>query len=125
MRAGPGRGRGAGTSCLAQGATGTNLDQMASTALELRPALLSHARELTGRRADLDAEDLVSVALLAMVERPPHPRTPIELKHWLRTVLRNQAARTYRDLHGATFVTYEAVEEAAISDNREWSHVSR
>jgi hypothetical protein len=32
--------------------------------------------------------------------------------HVLRTVLRNQAARVYRDLHGATFVSYEAIEEA-------------
>jgi DNA-directed RNA polymerase specialized sigma24 family protein len=82
---------------------------MSAAAIAFRPKLLQGARELTGQRADLDAEDLVGVALLAMVERPPHPKMPAELKHWLRTVLRNQAARPIRDRHGATLVSYEAV----------------
>jgi len=62
-------------------------------------------------RVDVDAEDLVSIALLAMVEKPPSPKTETELCHWLRTVMRNQAARAYRDLRGTTFVSYEAIEE--------------
>jgi DNA-directed RNA polymerase specialized sigma24 family protein len=81
---------------------------MAAAAIALRPELLMRARELCGQRADLDAEDLVGVALLAMVERPPHPRTPSELHRWLRTVMRNQAARAFRSMHGATVVNYDA-----------------
>lgn len=77
-----------------------------------RPNLLLRARELCGRRADVDAEDLVGVALLALVEKPPDPKTPAQLNHWLRVVLRNQAARAHRNLHGATFASYEAMQEA-------------
>jgi DNA-directed RNA polymerase specialized sigma24 family protein len=83
---------------------------MSAEAIALRPKLLLRARELCGRR-DVDAEDLVSIALLAMVEKPPDPRTQTDLLRWLRTVMRNLAARAYRDLHGATFVSYEALEE--------------
>jgi DNA-directed RNA polymerase specialized sigma24 family protein len=85
---------------------------MSAAAFALRPKLLLRARELCGRR-DVDAEDLVSVALLAMVEKPPSPRTETELLRWLRTVMRNLAARAYRDLHGATFVSYEVIRDAA------------
>jgi DNA-directed RNA polymerase specialized sigma24 family protein len=85
---------------------------MASTAIAFRPTLLLRARELCGRRADVDAEDLVATALLALVAKPPSPRTPGELNHWLRTVLRNQAALAHRNLHGATVVSLEAMQEA-------------
>jgi DNA-directed RNA polymerase specialized sigma24 family protein len=88
------------------------LDQLASTAIDLRPKLLSRARELCGWRADLDAEDLVSVALLAMVAKPPSPRTVGELHHWLRTVIRNQAARAHRSQYGIAVVSYEAIQQA-------------
>jgi|GEM_PF-6655898 len=85
---------------------------MASTALELRPALLSHARELTGRRADLEADDLVSSAYLAMVVNPPDPQTLAQLNDWLRVVMRNVNARRHRNMHGATVVSYEAIQQA-------------
>ena len=80
---------------------------MAATAIALQPQLLLRARELCGRRAGIDAEDLVGLAFLSMIERPPHPKTPSQLKHWLRTV----AARLIRDLHGVTFESWEAVGE--------------
>jgi DNA-directed RNA polymerase specialized sigma24 family protein len=83
---------------------------MAARAVALRPQLLARARELTGGR-DADAEDLVAVAYLAMVERPPRPSSPAQLKHWLRTVIRNQHARSYRDVDGAETVSYEAIQE--------------
>jgi hypothetical protein len=38
--------------------------------------------------------------------------SPAQLHHWLRTVLRNQAARRIRDLHGAEFVSWDALQEA-------------
>jgi DNA-directed RNA polymerase specialized sigma24 family protein len=85
---------------------------MSVAAIAVRPQLLLRARELCGRRADVDAEDLVGVALLALVAKPPNPRTAAQLHHWLRSVLRNQAARAYRNLHGATFVSYEGMQEA-------------
>ena len=85
---------------------------MASSALELRPALLSHARELTGRRADLEADDLVSSAYLALVVKPPDPKTLAQLNHWLRVVMRNLNARRHRNMRGATTVSYEAIQEA-------------
>ncbi len=88
----------------------TTLEEMSAAVIALRPKLLLRARELCGR-GDVDAEDLVSIALLAMVEKPPSPRTETELLRWLRTVMRNLAARAYRDLHGATFVSYEAMTE--------------
>ena len=61
------------------------------------------SRELCGRRAGVDAEDLVGIALLALVAKPPNPKTPAQLQRWLRTVLRNQNARRLRDLHGGEF----------------------
>jgi DNA-directed RNA polymerase specialized sigma24 family protein len=85
---------------------------MSVAAIAVRPQLLLRARELCGRRADVDAEDLVGVALLALVAKPPNPKTPAQLHRWLRTVLRNQGARAYRNLHGATFVSYEGMQEA-------------
>lgn len=85
---------------------------MCAAAIALHPKLLWRARELCGRRADLDAEDLVGIALLALVAKPPHPKTPAQLHHWLRTVLRNKSAQAFRNLYGATFVSYEALEEA-------------
>jgi DNA-directed RNA polymerase specialized sigma24 family protein len=85
---------------------------MSVAAIAFRPQLLLRARELCGRRADVDAEDLVGVALLALVAKPPNPKTPAQLQRWLRTVLRNQGARAYRNLQGATFVSYEGMQEA-------------
>jgi DNA-directed RNA polymerase specialized sigma24 family protein len=79
---------------------------MSVAAIALRPKLLLRARELCGQRADLDAEDLVGVALLALVAKPPNPKTPKELHHWLRTVLRNQAARAYRNMRGIEVVSW-------------------
>ncbi len=86
--------------------------QMADAAIALYPGLVLRARELCGRRAALDAEDLVSDALLALVAKPPNPKTPAQLHRWLRTVMRNQGARAYRNLHGATVVSYEGMQEA-------------
>jgi DNA-directed RNA polymerase specialized sigma24 family protein len=87
---------------------------MSVVAIALRPKLLLRARELTGWRADVDAEDLVSLALLAMVAKPPNPKTPAQLHHWLRTVLRNQAARSYRNMHGVEVVSWDALQEAGL-----------
>jgi DNA-directed RNA polymerase specialized sigma24 family protein len=95
----------------------TTLEEMSAAAIALRPKLLLRARELCGRR-DVDAEDLVSVSYLAMVEKRPDPRTETELLRWLRTVMRNLAARAYRDLRGATFVSYEALEETRARGRR-------
>lgn len=67
----------------------TTLEEMSAAAIALRPKLLLRARELCGRRDDVDAEDLVGVALLALVAKPPNPKTPAQLHRWLRTVLRN------------------------------------
>ena len=92
----------------------TTLEEMGTAAIALRPKLLLRARELCGWR-DVDAEDLVSIALLAMVEKPPRPRTEAEFLRWLRSVMRNQAARAYRDLRGATFVSYEGIQESRRS----------
>jgi len=80
---------------------------MSATAIALRPQLLMPARELCGDRADLDAEDLVGRALLVMCEKTRDPQTPAELHHWLRTVMRNQNAKTSRDLRGVQFESWE------------------
>lgn len=48
------------------------------------------ARELCGQGAELDAEDLVGDCYLKLVEKPPQPRSPTQLKHWLRTVMLNR-----------------------------------
>ena len=85
---------------------------MSVAAIAFRPKLLLRARELCGRRADVDAEDLVGLSYLAMVATPPHPTSPAQLHRWLRTVMRNAGARAYRNLHGATFVSYEGMQEA-------------
>jgi DNA-directed RNA polymerase specialized sigma24 family protein len=85
---------------------------MSVAAIAFQPKLLLRARELCGRRAGVDAEDLVALSYLAMVAKPPRPKSSVELHRWLRTVLRNQSARAYRNLHGATFVSYEAMQEA-------------
>lgn len=85
---------------------------MCAAAIALHPKLLWRARELCGRRADLDAEDLVGIALLALVAKPPNPKTPAQLHHWLRTVLRNQNVRQFRNLYGAVLVSYEGIQEA-------------
>lgn len=86
---------------------------MSSAAITLYPKLLLRARELTGAsRADLDAEDLVGIALLAMVAKPPEPKTLSQLHHWLRTVLRNTNARRFRDLGDVELVSWDAIEEA-------------
>jgi DNA-directed RNA polymerase specialized sigma24 family protein len=86
---------------------------MSVAAIALRPQLLLRARELCGWRAEIDAEDLVSVALFAMVAKPPSPATPAQLHHWLRTVLRNQAARSHRNLHGVVLESWDARQESA------------
>jgi|SRR5579859_982192 len=88
------------------------VQQMADAAIALYPGLVLRARELRGRRADVDAEDLVGVALLALVAKPPNPKTPAQLHHWLRTVMWGQNARRFREFHGATFVSLEGLEEA-------------
>lgn len=90
----------------------TTRDEMSASAIALRPKLLLRARELCGRRADVDAEDLVGVALLAMVVKPPEPETPAQLHHWLRSVLKNQAARSVRNLHGIRLESWEGRQEA-------------
>jgi DNA-directed RNA polymerase specialized sigma24 family protein len=84
---------------------------MSEAAMALRPQLLLRARELTGQRADLDAEDLVASALLTMVAKPPAAATASKLHHWLRTVMRNQNARAFRDLRGAEILSVEAIQE--------------
>lgn len=84
---------------------------MCASAIALRPKLLLRARELCGRRADVDAEDLVGVALLALVAKPPNPKNPAQLHHWLRTVMRNKAAQRIRDVHGATVVSLEGMQQ--------------
>ncbi len=86
-------------------------EEMTAQAIALRPKLLKRASELVGPRSYADAEDLVGVVYLAMVERPPTPSNSSQLNHWLRTVLRNQAALAYRNLYGAVVVSYEAIQE--------------
>jgi hypothetical protein len=66
---------------------------MSAAAIALRPKLLLRARELCGRR-DVDAEDLVSIALLAMVEKPPSPRTETECSGAVEHAFENRTART-------------------------------
>jgi len=40
------------------------------------------------------------------------PRTPAQLHRWLRTVLRNQAARAFRSMHGTTVLSYDVLNDA-------------
>jgi len=87
---------------------------MAAQAVALRPQLLKRALELCGRR-DADAEDLVQDAYLAMIAKPPSPRTPSQLKHWLRSVMRNQQARAYRARRGVETVSLDVLQEARAS----------
>jgi DNA-directed RNA polymerase specialized sigma24 family protein len=49
--------------------------------------LLLRARELCGSRADVDAEDLLGDTYLKLVAKPPSPKTALQLKHWMRTVM--------------------------------------
>lgn len=72
---------------------------MVDTAVALRPKLLMRALELCGGHQHI-AEDLVQDVYLALVRKPPTPRTPAQLHHWLRSVLRNIDARRWRALHG-------------------------
>ncbi len=85
---------------------------MTAEAMAIYPQLLERARELCGPRASVEAEDLVGVALLEMVRRPPSCTTPDHLRRWLRTVMRNKRARAFRDRAGVQFASYEAIVEA-------------
>jgi len=60
----------------------------------------------------MDAEDLVGIALLAMVAKPPDPKTPGQLHHWLRTVMWGQNARRFREFNGVEVVSWDALQEA-------------
>jgi len=64
---------------------------LVEAAIALRPKLLLRGLELYDRR-QADAEDAVSDVYLALCRKPPSPRTPSQLHHWLRTVLSNQWA---------------------------------
>jgi DNA-directed RNA polymerase specialized sigma24 family protein len=77
------------THSLARGSDSATHAEMVEIAVGLRPKLLLRALELCGgRRAD--AEDDVAEVYLALVRKPPAPRTPAQLHHWLRTVLQRQ-----------------------------------
>jgi DNA-directed RNA polymerase specialized sigma24 family protein len=85
---------------------------MYAEAIAYRPKLLMRARQLMGSLADVEAEDLVGDAYLAFVARPPQPRTPSALRNWFRLVIRNHAARYFRELHDTKLESWEAREEA-------------
>jgi DNA-directed RNA polymerase specialized sigma24 family protein len=85
---------------------------MCASAIALRPQLVKRARELCGPRADRDAEDLVGIALLVMVARPPVAADVTKLHHWLRRVMWTQNARGFREFRGAVVLSYEGLEEA-------------
>jgi DNA-directed RNA polymerase specialized sigma24 family protein len=87
---------------------------MAAAAIAFRPQLLMRARELCGRRADLDAEDLVGAALLAMVAKPPSPKTQTQLLHWMRRVVFRLNANAYRNRCGVELESWDAIQEAQI-----------
>jgi DNA-directed RNA polymerase specialized sigma24 family protein len=79
-------------------------------AIALRPKLLLRAHELYGFR-DADAEDAVGDVYLAFFRKPPSPRTPAQLHHWLRSVLRNQRAAALRNRYrGAEDITIESLD---------------
>ena len=63
-------------------------------ALALRPQLLMRAYELT--RHPEDAADLVQETYVVFVLKPPSPRSPAQLKHWLRTVMLNRRRQQRR-----------------------------
>ena len=65
-------------------------------AISLRRQLLARAFQLTHNRCD--AEDLVQDVYLALVRRPPRPRTPAALHSWLRTVLKNRQIDRWRKI---------------------------
>jgi DNA-directed RNA polymerase specialized sigma24 family protein len=75
-------------------------------------ARLSSDPKRAGRRADLDAEDLVGIALLAMVAKPPNPKAPAQLHHWLRTVMWAQNARRFREFHRVEVVSWDGLQES-------------
>jgi DNA-directed RNA polymerase specialized sigma24 family protein len=60
----------------------------------MRPQLLMRAHELTHHHHD--AQDLLGDVYLKLVENPPKPRSSTQLKHWLRTVMRNARVDAHR-----------------------------
>ena len=54
----------------------------------MRRELFLRAYELTHHFHD--AQDLLGDVYVKLIEKPPQPRSPSQLKHWLRTVMRNK-----------------------------------
>jgi DNA-directed RNA polymerase specialized sigma24 family protein len=79
------------------------------------PKLPLRALEFHGGRV-ADAEDAVSDVFLALVRKPPSPRTPGQLHHWLRSVLRNQRASRLRRL----FVGTDNLEIVSLDTLQGW-----
>ncbi len=74
------------------------VSEMIETAIALHPKLRQRALELhTGH--DADADDLLQDTFETFVRKPPEPRTPNALLHWLRTVMLNLRRKQWRKDH--------------------------
>jgi DNA-directed RNA polymerase specialized sigma24 family protein len=80
-----------------EGESSTTALEVTDAALSFRHQLFLRAFELTKHHAD--AEDLLQDVYVVFVAKPPEPRGPTQLKHWLRTVMlrKHIDARRRRD----------------------------
>jgi DNA-directed RNA polymerase specialized sigma24 family protein len=72
---------------------------MTEAAVALRPKLMLRALELHGGH-HADAEDLLHEVYVAFCRQPPAPRSPVQLLHWLRSVMLNLRRQEYRRRFG-------------------------
>jgi DNA-directed RNA polymerase specialized sigma24 family protein len=83
-----------GSACRPQRSLVATSLEVTDAAIALHNGLLHRALELTGNASD--AEDLLQDVYVVLIAKPPDPRGPTQLKHWLRTVMLHKHVDAHR-----------------------------